>query len=39
MTLGTLIVWLCVATPILYVLIYELNWSYIWKVVKKWISL
>jgi hypothetical protein len=39
MTLGTLLIWLCVGTPVLYFLIYKINWKYVWEVIKKWISL
>jgi hypothetical protein len=39
MTLGTLIIWTCVGTPIVYFLIYEINWKFIWEAIKKWISL
>lgn len=39
MTLGTLLIWLCAGTLVLYFLVNEINWKYIWEAVKKWISL
>jgi hypothetical protein len=39
MNLETLIGLLCAIYVVGYLAIYEINWKYIWKVIKKWISL
>lgn len=39
MDLGTFISSILLVPVMAYVLIYEINWEYVWKVIKKWISL
>lgn len=39
MTMETILGLICLIPAVIYFLVNEINWKYIWKVIKKWISL